>query len=144
MCNETVYQTCGGMKFKYTTIRDRKKTLVKAIAKEELPLPSSSSMSSSITTKNTESQTDMENPSNCYAISTLKNVKNILQTHFFEKVLKEGADINKVWSLVDERKLPGGLSDLIREYQRSKQNHQNKSLCQIDDTVTITMHLIVT
>jgi hypothetical protein len=70
--------------------------------------------------------------------------KNILQTHFFEKVLKEGADINKVWSLVDERKLPDGLSDLIREYQRSKQNHQNKSLCQIDDTVTITMHLIVT
>jgi len=138
MCNETVYQTCGGMKFKYTTIRDRKKTLVKAIAKEELPLPSSSSMSSSITTKNTESQTDMENPSNCYAISTLKNVKNILQTHFFEKVLKEGADINKVWSLVDERKLPDGLSDLIREYQRSKQDHQNKSLCQIDDTVKIT------
>jgi hypothetical protein len=51
--------------------------------------------------------------------------------------LKEGADINKVWLLVDERKLPDGLADLIREYQRSKQDHQ-KCLRQINDTVTIT------
>jgi hypothetical protein len=122
----------------FTTICKWQKSLVEAIAKEELPLPSSSSISSSITTTNTVSQTDMENPSKCYTDSTLKNVKNILQTQIFENVLKEGAYINKVWSLVDERKLPDGVSDLIREYQRSKQDHQNKCLCQIDDTVTIT------
>jgi hypothetical protein len=52
--------------------------------------------------------------------------------------LKEGADINKVWLLVVGRKLPDGLADLIREYQRSKQDHQNECLHQINDTVTIT------
>jgi len=72
----------------FTTICKWQKSLVEAIAKEELPLPSSSSISSSITTTNTVSQTDMENPSKCYTDSTLKNVKNILQTQIFENVLK--------------------------------------------------------
>jgi hypothetical protein len=68
----------------------------------------------------------------------LINVKNILQTHFFAKILKEGADINKVWSLVDERKLHDGITDLIREVQRSKQDHQNECLRAIDETVIVT------
>jgi len=48
-------QIHGAMKFKYSTKQDHQKIFVEAIAKEEMPLLSSSSISSSITTTNTKS-----------------------------------------------------------------------------------------
>jgi len=63
-------------------------------------------------------------------------VKNILQVHFFEKKLKEGTDINQLW-FIDDRKLHDDITDLMREFQRSKQEHQNESLQKVDDTITI-------
>jgi len=131
-------QIHAGMKFKYTTIQDRRRILVEAIAREEISLLSSCSRLSSSTTTNTATQSETANPSEQYSQSTLINIKNILQTHFFEKILKEGVDINKVWSLVDERKLHDGITELIREVQTSKQERQNECLHQIDDTVKIT------
>jgi hypothetical protein len=127
-------QISAGMKFKYTTIRDRQRNLVEAIGREEISLLRYSSISSNTATKENETATENEK----YTHSTLINVKNILQTHFFAKILKEGADINKVWSLVDERKLHDGITDLIREVQRSKQDHQNECLRAIDETVIVT------
>ncbi len=137
-CFTALDQIHAGMKFKYTTIRDHQRILVEAIAREEISLLSSCSRLSSSTTTNTATQSETGNPSEQYSQSTSINIKNILQTHFFEKILKEGVDINKIWSLVDERKLHDGITELIREVQRSKQERQNECLHQIDDTVKIT------
>jgi hypothetical protein len=38
---------------------------------------------------------------------------------------------------IDDSKLHDGITDLIREFQRSKQEHQNECLQKVDDTITI-------
>jgi hypothetical protein len=83
-----------------------------------------------------DSEMNPSEPSTYFSHSS--NLKNILEAHFFGKILKEGADINKIWSLIDEKKLHDGITELIREYQRDKQEHQNDCLRCIDDAVTIT------
>jgi hypothetical protein len=124
------------MKFKYTTIQDWQKTFIEAVAREESALLSSPISPGVTISTSAESQTHLQEPSKKNYSSSI-NVKSILQVHFFEKVLKEGADINKLWPFIDDRKLHNGITDIIHELQRSKQEHQNECLQKVDDTITI-------
>jgi len=124
------------MKFKYTTIQDWPKTFIEAVAREESALLSSPISPGVTISTSAESQTHLQEPSKKNYSSSI-NVKSILQVHFFEKVLKEGADINKLWPFIDDRKLHNGITDIIHELQRSKQEHQNECLQKVDDTITI-------
>jgi hypothetical protein len=62
-------------------------------------------------------------------------MKHIINIHFFEKVLKPSADLNKMWLLIDERKILSGTKDLISAVHQIcmiiKQNACNKLMIQL-------------
>ena len=142
LCNTTFDypdQINGSMKFKYTTIRDWQKTFIESVARKETEILSSPIFPGITVSTSAESQTLLQEPlpSEKESYRSSINVKNILQVHFFEKKLKEGTDIDQLWLFIDDRKLHDGITDPIREFQRSKQEHQNECLWKVDDTITI-------
>jgi hypothetical protein len=91
-------QINGSMKFKFTTMRDRQKSFIESVAREEIAFLSSPISPGITVGTSAESITLLQEllPSEKESYRSSINVKNILQVHFFEKNLKEGADINQL------------------------------------------------
>jgi hypothetical protein len=114
------------MKFKYNTLRDRQKEFIASlgevsssllVASPVIPPASKTSVSSG----RAKSNSSNENPP---CLDSINNMKHIINIHFFEKVLKPGADLNKMWLLIDERKILSGIKDLISAVHQSMHDVQ--------------------
>jgi hypothetical protein len=109
-------------KFKYNTIRDRQRLLISSVAADdsvsllspERPMtisPADSTFlqqqedvySSSYVDSNYCSTTNSDMDMNNYnSLSSLINFKNIIQMHFFEKIMRDGTKYSDIWRLISE------------------------------------------
>jgi hypothetical protein len=128
------------MKFKYNTLRDRQKEFIASLREVSLSLLVASPVippatETSISSERAESSSSNEIPP---CLDSINNMKNIINIHFFEKVLKPGADLNKMWLLIDERKILSGIKDLISAVHKSMHDTQTKRLQQVDNSTDVT------
>jgi hypothetical protein len=66
-------------------------------------------------------------------------VKRVIQTHFFEKILKPGVDVQKMWSYIDEKKLLSGVKELIAAVHKTMHKIETSKLLPLNKSANITM-----
>jgi hypothetical protein len=98
-------QILANMKFKYNMLRDRKKEFIASLCEVSSLLLVASPVippasETSIFSERAESSNKIPP-----CLDSINNMKHIINIHFFKKVLKPGADLNKMWLLIDERKI---------------------------------------
>jgi hypothetical protein len=101
------------MKFKYITLRDHQKELTSLLGKESILLVASPIICPTASKTNTSSDSVEVSSSNHeipLCINTLNNVKNVINVHFFEKIRRPGVDLDKIWLMIDERKILSGMN----------------------------------
>ena len=126
------------MKFKYNTLRDRQKEFIASLGEVSSSLLVASPVippasETSIFSERAESSNKIPP-----CLDSINNMKHIISIHFFKKVLKPGADLNKMWLLIDERKILSGIKDLISAVHKSMHDTQTKCLQQVDNSTDVT------
>ena len=66
-------------------------------------------------------------------------MKNIIHVHFFEKILKQGVDVDIIWSFIDEKRLVSGINELIRAVQKTSHDVETTRLLQVDKSTKVTV-----
>jgi hypothetical protein len=66
-------------------------------------------------------------------------MKNIIHVHFFEKILKQGVDVDRIWSFNDEKRLVSGINELIRPVQKNSHDVETTCLLQVDKSMKVTV-----
>jgi hypothetical protein len=140
-------------KFKYNTIRDRQRLLISSVAADdsisllspERPItisPADSTIqqqedvhSSSYVDSNYCSTTNSEIDMNNYNSSSSSiNFKNIIQVHFFEKIMRDGTESSDIWRLIDDWKLKDGLHELFEAYHRTRFDTQKQMMAVLNES----------
>jgi len=91
-------QIRASMKFKYNTLRDRQQEFIASLGEVSSLLLVASPIippatETSISSERAESSSSNEIPP---CLDSINNMNHIINIHFFEKVLKPGADLNKM------------------------------------------------
>jgi hypothetical protein len=132
-------QVWASMKFKYHTLRDHQMEFIAALGKD-LPVLLSTPINVQIkknnTTENIQRGDDEEQGSDS---SSSINMKNITNVHFFEKILKQGVDVDRIWSFIDEKKLMSGINELIWAVQKNSHDVETTCLLQVDKSMKVTV-----
>jgi hypothetical protein len=140
-------QIRASMKFKYNTLRDRQRELIALLGDDSLSLFISSNTSPSSATNDTGLDSSVNSNSNSgsyydetpHCCETLSNMKRVIQTHFFEKILKPGVDVQKMWSYIDEKKLLSGVKELIAAVHKAMHEIETSKLLPLNNSANITM-----
>jgi len=133
-------QIQANMKFKYNTLRDHQKELTSLLGKESILLVASPIICPTASKTNTSSDSVEVSSSNHeipLCIDTLNNVKNVINVHFFEKIMKPGVDLDKIWLMIGERKILSGMNELISEVHKTMHDIQTTRLLQVDKSAEV-------
>jgi hypothetical protein len=69
----------------------------------------------------------------CNTSSSSINFKNIIQMHFFEKIMKDGTKSSAIRSLIDDWKLKDGLHELFEAYHRTRFDAQKQMMAVVNE-----------
>ena len=110
------------------------------LGKESLLLAASPIICTTASKTNTSSDSVEVSTSNReipLCIDTLNNVKNVINVHFFEKIMKPGVDLDKIWLMIGERKILSGMNELISEVHKTMHDIQTTRLLQVDKSAEV-------
>jgi hypothetical protein len=79
----------------------------------------------------TNSDMDMNNYN---SLSSSINFKNIIQMHFFEKIMRDSTKYSDIWRLIDDRKLKDGLHELFEAYHRTRFDTQKQMMTVLNES----------
>lgn len=136
-------QIRAAMTFRYNTLRDRQRDLIASLANESFsPLDTTISPPFGETTTGLENaETNNTNSSSAHykipqCSETLTNMKSVI-SNFFEKILKPGANVDKILSSIDENKLMSGIKELIGAVHRTTHEIQTAKLLQVNSSSNV-------
>jgi hypothetical protein len=136
-------------KFKYNTIRDRQKLLIFSIAADDSVslLSTERPITISPADSTCQQQQDINSNTNycstmcsdmdmnyCNTSSSSINFKNIIQMHFFEKIMKDGTKSSAIWMLIDDWKLKDGLHELFESYHWMRFDAQKQMMAVLNES----------
>jgi hypothetical protein len=133
-------QIRANKKFRYNTLRDRQKELTCSLGKKSFLLAASPIICPTASKTDTSSESVEVSSGNHeipLCVDTLNNMKNIINIHFFEKAMKPGVDLDKIWLMIDERKILIGMNELISAIHKTMHDIQTTRLLQVDKSAKV-------
>jgi hypothetical protein len=121
----------AGRHKRYVCKREAQRVLVRSLAHTSLQLtshsPDSVTDADNREDYSAEDSTSMSASHNSFEFVHddsnvfILNLKNILQVHLFDRVLKPGADCTHIWSMIDASKLQDGINGFVEAMKKEKE-----------------------